>query len=178
MKEVSASTSNAFSINDTPFNTYIHHLTRQNQEEAKTYWEKRFADLSNTRLFPQSQDPDHQPLATDSLHRILELQHSKRQVHLQGKTDIVAQTGWALTICQYTANSDTLFGTILSGRESAAASIEGIEAIVGPTITTVPVRTIFNYDSSVSDLITAVQDDNLNAIRFSHIGLAWNKRLV
>lgn len=154
----------------TPYKSFVRNLTQQTSEQAITHWKERFTRLSNTRLISQSSHAEHQPLATDSTQRTLQLPRLHDQGHLQGKTAIVAQAAWAKTICHYTANHDTVFGTILSGRESAAASISGIEAIAGPTIVTVPSRTVIDYGSSVSDLVAAVQRDNLSAIRFSHIG--------
>ncbi|GKU06526.1 peptide synthetase [Fusarium langsethiae] len=161
----------------TPYKSFIRNLTKQTSEQAITHWEERFAGLSNTRLIPQSSHAEHQPLATDSTQRTLQLPQLHDQGYLQGKTAAIAQAAWAKTICHYTANNDTVFGTILSGRESAAASISGIEAIAGPTIVTVPSRTIIDYSSSVSDLVAAVQRDNLSAIRFSHIGLEQISRI-
>ncbi|SCO04560.1 non-ribosomal peptide synthetase [Fusarium fujikuroi] len=159
----------------TPFNTYIRHLTEQDPEKAKSYWKERFSGLSSASLIPRPQDPGHQSSATDTIQRNLDL--PTLSDHLLGKTAIVAQAAWAITISHYTANSDTLCGTILSGREYAAASVPGVETIVGPTIATVPSRTTINYDSCVLDLITAVQKDNLNAVRFSHMGLEQISRL-
>jgi len=161
----------------TPYKSFIRNLIQQTSEQAIAYWGERFAGLSNTRLIPRSSHTEHRPLATDSTQRAVQLSRLHDQSHLQGKTATIAQAAWAMTICHYTANNDTVFGTILSGRESVAGSISGIEAIAGPTIVTVPSRTVINYGSSVSDLVAVVQRNNLSAIRFSHIGLEQISRI-
>ncbi|KAM5362861.1 hypothetical protein ACJZ2D_012310 [Fusarium nematophilum] len=159
----------------TPFKSFIRHLLQQDSEKARAHWQEKFAGLSNTPFIPQPRRPEHQSLASNSLKRTIELPPLQR--HLQGKTATVAQAAWAMTICHYTANCDTLFGTILSGRESAATSVADVEAIAGPTIVTVPFRTVVDYGSSVSDFLAAVQQDNLGASRFSHIGLEQISRI-
>ncbi|KAH7173129.1 uncharacterized protein B0J16DRAFT_375847 [Fusarium flagelliforme] len=161
----------------TPYKSFIRNLIQQTSEQAIAHWGERFAGLSNTRLIPRSSHTEHRPLATDSTQRAVQLSRLHDQSHLQGKTATIAQAAWAMTICHYTANNDTVFGTILSGRESAAGSISGIEAIAGPTIVTVPSRTVIDYGSSVSDLVAVVQRNNLSAIRFSHIGLEQISRI-
>ncbi|KAF4334510.1 non-ribosomal peptide synthetase [Fusarium beomiforme] len=177
IQDASATTVSSIHAHITPFKSYVRHIIQQNLEQARAYWQERLLGLSNSRLIPPSQNLGHQPSAPDLIQRTLELPTIRDQIHLQGKTAVVAQAAWAMTISHYTAMDDTLFGTILSGRESAATSVPGIETIVGPTITTVPCRTIINYDSSVSDLFATVQDDNLNAIRFAHLGLEQISRI-
>ncbi|KAF4976734.1 hypothetical protein FZEAL_6649 [Fusarium zealandicum] len=177
LKEMSSSSTDTSLPLITPFKSFIRHLLGQDQHKSTAYWQEKLSGLSNSSFPPRHGALEHQPLATDSIRQTVELPSLQTRQHLQGKAATVAQAAWALTICHYTANCDTLFGTILSGRESAATSLDDVETIAGPTIVTVPSRTLIDHGSSVSDFLTTVQQDNLGATQFAHVGLEQISRI-
>lgn len=162
----------------TPFKKFIRHLKDQSSSEAAQYWQQRLASISHS-VFPADARAEkrRRPLATGSIRRSVDLPPLPHPRHLRGKIATVAHAAWALTISHYTANTDTVFGTILSGRESTAAGLAGIESIAGPTITTIPSRVIVEYDRTVSEFLTTVQQGLLRDARFSHLGLKEISRI-
>lgn len=68
-----------------------------------------------------------------------------------------------------------LFGATLSGRTAPVADVEDI---FGPTIATVPIQMHVNSQLSVSEYLTAVQQQAINMIPFEHTGLQNIRRLA
>ena len=74
----------------------------------------------------------------------------------------------ALTISQYGGSDDVVFGQILAGRN---VNVPGIEEILGPTMTTVPLRIQLQKMAPVHDMLRAVHEDSVATIPFEHVGL-------
>ncbi|KID93466.1 aps1, partial [Metarhizium majus ARSEF 297] len=171
----------------TPFKTFIRHMLNQDLGEAEAFWQEKLAGLSNSMFPPRpcrsGTVSERTPLATQKISRSLTIPKAKDQNTCNRGHGIavtvatVAHAAWALTISHYTANHDTLFGATLSGREAAAASISDPESIAGPTITTVPYRTVVDYDSTVSSFLTRVQQDTVRTVRFGQLGLEQIARI-
>ncbi|KAK5989523.1 Apicidin F synthase [Cladobotryum mycophilum] len=157
----------------TPFKSFVKHLVGQNLEEAKTFWSEKLSGLESAQFPPRPRNlpASHQPLATECVQHTISLPSIDVQRKLGVTSATVCQAAWALTISHYTANTDTLFGSTLAGRESAASSIDNVESIAGPTITTIPFRTVIDYNTTVSKLLSTIQQDVLRATRFAQIGL-------
>ncbi|EFY88411.1 HC-toxin synthetase [Metarhizium acridum CQMa 102] len=88
----------------------------------------------------------------------------------------IAHAAWALTISQYTANPDTPFGATLPAREAAAARIQNPESIAGPTIPTVPYRTVIHSSGSVAGFLAGMQRDAVSTVWFGQLGLETIQR--
>ncbi|KAL9109037.1 MAG: hypothetical protein Q9227_006277 [Pyrenula ochraceoflavens] len=63
----------------------------------------------------------------------------------------IISAGFGLLLSAYSGSSDTIFGTVTSGRSQP---IEGIDQIVGPCLATVPLRTDVSATRTIKDLIT------------------------
>ncbi|TDZ20817.1 Apicidin F synthase [Colletotrichum orbiculare MAFF 240422] len=159
-------------VKNVPFKSFIRQVMETNFEEAESYWEGRMEGLEAPSFPRLSNASGHKPLATALLERRLELPSYRASVVTMAN---VIRSAWALTISHYTAELDTLFGTIVSGRESN--DISQIEAIAGPTIATVPSRIVIDYDSTVLDFLTSVQRDAASESRFSQVGLQRISRI-
>ena len=68
----------------------------------------------------------------------------------------------------YSNTTDVITGTTFNGR---TAPIPGIEQVVGPTVVTVPFRTIFRRDRIVTELLKNVQQQYVDTVLFEQIGL-------
>lgn len=69
---------------------------------------------------------------------------------------------------RYTGVNDALFGVIQTGRN---VPIEGISDMIGPTITTEPLRIQLGYEISLAKFLDTVQAQATDMIRFEHTGL-------
>ncbi|KAL2106447.1 hypothetical protein VUR80DRAFT_6701 [Thermomyces stellatus] len=75
---------------------------------------------------------------------------------------------WGLIVSKETGTADVSFPTPVSGR---TAAVDGILDVMGPTITTVPVRIRVDRTSAVTDFLAAVQQQSVDMIPFEHAGL-------
>ena len=79
-----------------------------------------------------------------------------------------------MTISKYANSSDVVFGATLSGR---TGSIAELGKVVGPTVTTVPIRMVLDSLTSVAGFLQGVQSQALDMTPFEHRGLANIKRI-
>ncbi|KAF6836423.1 nonribosomal peptide [Colletotrichum plurivorum] len=151
-----------------PFKLFIRHLLDQSTEEARSYWETRMAGLEAAPFPRAANDSKHQPLASSLLQRSFTLPRARNHGSVATTANVV-RAAWSLVISHYTASPDTVFGSILTGRESS--DIADVEKIAGPTISTVPTRITIDYNSTISDFLASVQQDAVDESRFCQIGL-------
>jgi amino acid adenylation domain-containing protein len=79
-----------------------------------------------------------------------------------------AQTAYALLISAYSGSQDTIFGLVDSGRRALLRSIMNI---AGPTLQTVPFRSIIGPNEKLGQLISRFRSDTFEMADHGHIGL-------
>jgi len=153
------------------FNRFIEHLEKIDIEASQNFWRAQF-DGNQPTSFPQNVIAGHQ-LRPDLTHR-----HSMKLPNKQGTlvtNSILLRAAWAVILARYSNSDDVVFGATLSGRNTA---IEGIAQIVGPTITTVPIRVRLDRDRTVSEFLKAMQDQAIEMTPFEHTGLQNIRHLI
>lgn len=150
------------------FNTFIKALQRVDLQESDTFWREQFID-GEPKTFPLHAKRESTPTA------VLE---STVQYTREGRPDVTISTivraAWAMTMSMYTNSNDIVFGATLSGR---TGSIAEVSRIVGPTVTTVPIRIVVDPSISVAAFLQKVQSQALDMTPFEHRGLANIKRI-
>ncbi|CAA9964992.1 HC-toxin synthetase [Pyrenophora teres f. maculata] len=153
------------------FNSFVKYITSTTHEEAQTYWTKSLSGGKPIIAYPEP------PAATHThRHRVDGMAHQKIAMQLQPESDVPTATllraAWAYVLAQYSdagEDNDIVFGTTLSGR---SCPVDEITEIVGPTITTVPVRMgIPTGETSVRAFLKTVQDQTTDMMPFEHFGL-------
>ena len=149
-----------------PFKSFIGHLTSDAEHDAAstTFWCSYFSGIDATPFPPA-------PAANTNI-RLNRTVRKNLGFTCKSKTGFTTFTtikaAWALLIRQYTACDDVIFGTTLNGRN---ASLEGIEYIAGPTITSVPQRVNLKITGSLDELLEQVQYDTIAMMPFEQTGL-------
>ena len=146
-----------------PFSQFIKYQA-SNSSGAHKYWEAQLAG-SVAPQFPTLPSPTYKPRADEII------QYSFRDISF-ANSDITPPTliraSWALLTAQYCGSSDVIFGSTMTGRQ---VPVSGIERMMGPTITTVPIRVNLSWDTSVSDYLSQVQKQMVDMIPFEQTGL-------
>ena len=148
-----------------PFNRFVRFLMTLNlnsKRAAKEHWSKVLAGTS-ADVFPKMADAFYTP-RSDSCAKKVVLGKNLSHVTLAN----VIRAAWALLISRYTENPDVVFGSVITGRD---VPVEGIEGVVGPTFTTVPVRVQVDANSTVEAYLQQVQALSGSTDSFEHIGL-------
>lgn len=166
----------AFYTNSTPksapsFNKFVKYITSTTHDEAKTYWTNSLSGGKPTIAYPEP------PAATHTHQdRVDGVANRRIEIHSQSDADVSTATllraAWAYVLAQYSdagEDNDVVFGTTLSGR---SCPVDGITDIIGPTITTVPIRMgIPTGEATVRAFLKAVQDQATDMMPFEHFGL-------
>ena len=152
------------------YNIFVKYLSDMDMEACKTFWDQKLTDAPPPG-FPHLPSPLYRPLASTKLQQEIPL---VRQSQTNITTASILQAGWALLVGMYSNTTDVITGTTLNGR---TAPIPGIEQILGPTIVTVPFRTVFRRDQTVTELLQNVQQQYIDTVPFEQIGLQNIKHL-
>ncbi|KAA8620721.1 tyrocidine synthetase 1 [Pyrenophora tritici-repentis] len=148
----------------TGFNAFIQHLGQQNQEAITKYWQATLADCKGT-VFPPLSSSVQQPVAD----AMLEYQCPPLPKTISNTTmSTLIRAAWAIVTGNYTNSDDVVFGVTVIGRN---APVPGIEAMLGPTIATVPVRVRFQKELTVRALLDTVQQQATEMIPYEQTGL-------
>lgn len=150
------------------FNGFIKYLAQQKGEKATTYWQSQFESLEPTR-FPDW-DSSYQPTISQTMDRKIAIARGESGF----TTAILLRAAWSLILAQQTSTTDIVFGITQAGRD---IPLRGIEKCFGPTLTTVPVPVSVNYQETVVEFLTRLQNEFVEMIPFQHTGLQNIKRI-
>ncbi|KAH8693923.1 putative nonribosomal peptide synthase [Talaromyces proteolyticus] len=166
MEQVSKSYLNQPIRQGPSFQEFIQYLQKNEDTQVSVdFWKTKFEGAAPV-VFPQLPNPTYKKHVSKS-HRL-----TMTNIDLPGNADITMSTvlsgAWGLTIGQSTNISDVVFGTTRSGRN---VDVPGVVDIMGPTITTIPVRMVLDPSISVHQFLTKVQIQATETIPHEHLGL-------
>lgn len=150
------------SLSFQPFNGFIEYFVRSGFKSSQDYWIDQLAGVAGT-VFPPLPSSDYRPVAHST---------TMGTIPMQSPAGITKATllhlAWSLTLSHYTDSNDVVFGLTRSGRH---ANVSGIESILGPTITTVPLRVRLQKEQSVISSLCQVQEQLTAMVPFEQLGL-------
>lgn len=147
-----------------PIAAFIKYIHGCDKVAAKRFWVNQFANLQG-KHFPSlalgrsSARPNQQ-----TAYRIQDI----RWTHGDVTTSNIIRSAWAVTVARFASSTEALFGTTVTGRQAPLANIK---RMAGPTIATVPVRVVINWDGSVNELLHSVQRQAVDMISYEQTGL-------
>ncbi|KAL4747877.1 hypothetical protein BDW72DRAFT_196305 [Aspergillus terricola var. indicus] len=147
------------------FNTFIKHMLRTDTEATQAFWTQQLDGPGHSSSFPEPPSASYRPSVCQSTHHTIPLSPSS-QTHILKST--ILRAAWALLLSFYADSQDIIFGTTLSGRNG---DVPGIDKMVAPLITTVPMRVQLASALSVADFLHQVQQQATDMIPHEHYGL-------
>ena len=148
------------------YGRYVGWLTR-NSPSSPTYWKHALAGFAAPTPIALGSRAAHAPdlsaarpseLATSlSRETTGSLQLLARASGITLGT--LVQAAWALLLAHYNESSDVVFGAAFSGRPD---QLDGIETLIGPCVTNVPVRAKFDFDEPLQGWLTRLQTQQLD----------------
>ncbi|TVY84983.1 Nonribosomal peptide synthetase [Lachnellula suecica] len=151
-----------------PFNAFIKYIS-QNREQNEAFWRTQFAGL-NVAVFPAVPSRGYVPNPTTKLRCMLRSHSSAGVFTIANKMKLA----WAILVSLYTESPDVVFGAISTGR---GAPVLGVEEMTAPTIAAIPVRLRLNFDSTITEALSHVQETFIATIPFEQSGLQHIKRM-
>ncbi|KAJ5675352.1 hypothetical protein N7462_008249 [Penicillium macrosclerotiorum] len=152
------------SLTSTPFQNFIRYLTSINKSSGVSFWRQQFTGLQ-TFPFPALPSPLYHPLADQQVGRKLVLPKWNTVGFMPS---VLIRCAWAIIVAKINRSHETVFGSVVSGRQ---APIVDIEQIIGPTIATVPIRIKFDQDETIRHVLENAQIQAADMIAFEQFGL-------
>ncbi|XYI02620.1 non-ribosomal peptide synthase/polyketide synthase [Sorangium sp. So ce1128] len=163
-----------------PYRDYIAWLRRQDLGRAEAYWREALRGFHTpTPLLVDRTIKPEEELTGAQSEQDLRLPAALTAAlgdftRAHGLTlNTVVQGAWALLLSRYSGEPDVVFGATVSGR---SADVDGIEAMVGLFINTLPVRVRVSPDAAVLPWLTQLQEQQAERLPHEHSPLAQVQR--
>ena len=153
------------------FNRFIEYLAETDDEARDNFWRSQLMGASPP-AFPVAQEQIGTKRLEKSMIHKIEL--SSHKISSSFTRSTIIRAAWAVVVARYSDIDEAVFGVTLSGRN---APVVNMADIVGPTITTVPVRIRLDLKETVMDFLKSVQSQATDMVPFEHTGLQHIKRL-
>ena len=131
-----------------PYSRFVKFVLGLDSDKAKQYWAREMAGASWVP-FPIVRT-GYKPNPSSYLKSDIQL----RETGSETTKSTLLRAAWAFIVSSYVNSSNITFGVTLSGRQAA---VSDIEHIIGPTITTIPVRVSLDPDLTVHELLQVLQ---------------------
>ncbi|TQV90891.1 nonribosomal peptide synthetase [Cordyceps javanica] len=143
------------------FSSFIHYVTElRKAPEAQNFW-RQYLKGSIVTALPQVRMGEpfegNQKYSTDI----------QLPIHDRHSLATMAEAAWGLLLCRYTGLENVTFGCVRTGR---SAPIDNIDAIVGPTIVTVPRRVSAPHGKQVSSYLEQIEASIVDSIPWEQYG--------
>ncbi|EFQ85732.1 hypothetical protein PTT_19246, partial [Pyrenophora teres f. teres 0-1] len=146
------------------FNAFIQYLGQQDHKAAISYWQTALADCEAV-LFPTLPSTVAQPVADATVkYQCPPLSKATSDT----TTSTLVRAAWAIVASCYTSSDDVVFGATVTGRN---APVTSIDAMLAPTIATVPVRVRVQGDQATCVFLKSLQDQATDMIAHEQSGL-------
>lgn len=150
----------------------VDYILKQPKEASSSFWSRELASAEQSTVFPSL--PHYTKSARPSAYLEKDLVMSAVLQSHQVNISALLYGSWSLVVTRLTGNTKISFGSILTGRN---APIDGIERVIGPTITTIPIVVDVNADCKVKDYVRQIQDMNIRRIPYEHFGIKAIRRI-
>lgn len=153
------------------FKDFGQYLSSVDSDASAKFWREQLVGGS-PKSFPTPPSPVYDPQPSHRHTWSFNVLSRRNSSGILNST--LLRAAWAMLTAQYVGSDDVVFGTALSGRDSP---LEGIEDIMGPTVTTVPIRVRVDKAQKVVDFLSQVQSQANTMIPYQHVGLHALRRL-
>lgn len=151
----------------TSLNAFVTWIRESNQEASRQFWKQQLAACPPPS-FPPLPSVDYLPSA--DYHMDLRIALPKR-AESEYTVSTMIRAAWAIVTARYSDTPDDIvFGATLNGR---SAPVTGIETVIGPTMTTVPIRVVFEDTKTTTtpQLLNRIQSQAADIFPHEQFGL-------
>ncbi|KAL3707268.1 hypothetical protein TMatcc_005245 [Talaromyces marneffei ATCC 18224] len=150
----------------------VKYIIKEPKDASISFWSRELASAEQSIVFPSfpHQSKNAHPSAYLEKDLIMSTAPQSRQINISA----LLYGSWSVVVSRLTGNSKIRFGSILTGRN---APVDGIERVMGPTITTIPILIDVNGSSTVQDYMRQIQDMNIRRIPHEHFGINAIRRI-
>ena len=154
------------SVSATPsFSTFVSKSAGRITHDHYSHWQKLLKGSSMTNIIQRNRPNYNRSEGSTTILKKTVVLKSLASVNITPAT--VVKAAWSLVLAQMSAQSDIVFGHVISGRNS---DVRGVENIIGPCVNMVPVRIRFRSTWTVLDLLRNIQDQQVTNMPFESLG--------
>ncbi|MFE3290101.1 amino acid adenylation domain-containing protein [Rhodococcus sp. NPDC059234] len=157
------------------FEDYLDWLSGRDADEGRARWREALAGLDEPTLVGSAVPGE--PVAPQRRDAVLPADLGERLRTRAAGTGVtlnaMLSSALALVLGTQTGRSDVVFGTTVAGRPP---EVEGLDAVAGLFLNTVPVRTTLRPAETVAELLRRSQSERLGLMPHDYLGLATIQR--
>jgi len=155
------------------YGEYIKWLEKQDKEEGLTYWNDLLADYDEVAEIKPMKSIKSVEEQVDQLTASISEETSKRLMQIAASNNVtvnnIMEAAWGIVLQKYNSTDDVVFGKVVSGRN---VDLKNIEKMVGLFINTVPLRVACRENTTVIELLKAVQQQSIDGNSYDYCSLA------
>ncbi|ETS76399.1 hypothetical protein PFICI_11786 [Pestalotiopsis fici W106-1] len=142
---------------------FVEHIASKNQNGSEQYWQSALTNVQHSP-FPALPELSYAPKADSTVEHLC-----PPIPRVQGiSRTALLRAAWALVMKRFHDSEDTIFGTVISGRLEA---LKGIQSLIGPTVSTAPMRIKVNHNDTVESYLGAIETQGHELNSFGQYGL-------
>lgn len=153
-----------------PYRLYVDYLRSLDKVATVGFW-KAYLEGFQGEHFPTLPSPEYIPKASSQTFQTIEAKFRLTD-SCQFTFATVSRAAWAAILSTRSrvpsSKKEVCFTATMSGR---TAPLAGLEDMMGPTITTVPVRVEVDLDQSIEQYLRQMQEMSISMLPFEHFGL-------
>ncbi|KAK0434815.1 putative peptide synthetase [Armillaria borealis] len=160
-----------FTLQRAPISHLISHLAHQSQELSRSFYSDYLDNAPKPALTHTygSLESNHQRYVLDVPLSVLERTARALNISLH----VLALSAFGIALGEYQKRNDSVFGVVLSGR---TLLVDGVDNMLAPCITTVPVRVRAVDGQIFADIARQVQVDLSSVMEYQHTPLRLIQR--
>lgn len=165
-----------FKPNLQPYSGFVKHVIGANHNAARTFWEQELQGARPMTL-PWSSSSARPTSNTTRAFTGRTFKISQSVARTSATKATALRAAWSLILARYSDSDDVCFGATVTGRQ---APVQGVQAMPGMTIATVPVRVCLASDSrsrSASAFLQDIQRQATEMVAYEQFGLQNIARL-
>ncbi|MEV5838955.1 amino acid adenylation domain-containing protein [Nocardia sp. NPDC052112] len=156
-----------------PYRDYLAWLSRQDRDATLGAWGTALTKVGPTLLAPALVRPAVPDSGFGRTTFELSATETAALTSFAAATEVtvntVLQAAWGVVVAGIADRDDVVFGVTVSGRPP---QLDGVDAMVGLFVNTIPVRVRFDAATTVSQLLTELQAEQAALLEHHYLGLA------
>lgn len=150
----------------TPFRDFVGYIESVNVQESIRYWKQQIRDLEHYgQLFDA---PPNQQFKTSETQTVRKITSFRKPQNTNITFATISQVAWALVTARECGLNDIFFCSFRSCRQM---DLSGIDTIIGPLWSLVPVRMQLNAEHSLEDILQEVHRRMVEGIPHEPYGI-------
>lgn len=146
-------------------------LLNHGKESSLTFWDKELKGGGESAIFPSLKKFNYEPEPNTYVEQTIVINVTSLFIGIN--LSALLYGSWALLVSHIIGNKKIAFGTTLNGR---TVPVDGIDKIMDPVITTVPILVDVDYSLSVQDFMILMQEKIFQMMPHQHVGVQAIRR--